>query len=128
MLGPLKEEAKKRQEAGRNQYSESLPPVSVEASSEAVKQAAKLVGIGSTSVREAKLVAATAPHHPRFSRPSRRLRPFPVPAVLPERDHLCRVARSIGAQMILGPSLLNECTGPLTRVKPSNFTISSLVT
>lgn len=72
MLGPLKEEAKKRQEAtGKNaprNESGQLQPVPPEPAGpeemrlgEAVLQAAKLVGVGKTVVQQAKAVQSAAP-------------------------------------------------------------------
>lgn len=76
MLAPLKEEAKKRQiaagvrgvEGGRG-HEKTLPPNPGEGftegrnrhATEAVAQAAKLVGVGKTAVQDAKAIVEQAP-------------------------------------------------------------------
>lgn len=71
MLGPLKEEAQKRQLSGKGAdgsggrgHEKNLAPDSVQGfreSGRAVDQAAKLVGVGKTQVQEAKAVVEQAP-------------------------------------------------------------------
>lgn len=71
MLAPLKEEAKKRQEAtgkhaprDESGHFAPVPPVSVgpaRPTGEAVAEAAKLVGVGKTQVQDAKAIVEQAP-------------------------------------------------------------------
>jgi hypothetical protein len=64
LLEPLKVEAKKRQEAGVNQYTKSLPPHLAEgsaASGEAAAHAARIAGVSRSYVNDAKSVAARDP-------------------------------------------------------------------
>lgn len=64
MLGPLKEEARKRQLAHLKHQPESIVPPELvergEGTGEAVHQAAKLVGVGKTVVQDAKAIMEKA--------------------------------------------------------------------